>query len=64
LHRAGLARLGPDEGTYPADEPTAIIDHVYGTPGWAVREVYTIPSLASDHRPVVMDLLLGESGRV
>ena len=56
LTNAGLTRLNTSEPTYPADDPTTCIDHVYGTPHWRAEESYTIPSLASDHRPVVVEL--------
>jgi endonuclease/exonuclease/phosphatase family metal-dependent hydrolase len=56
LLESGLLHLGPDEPTYPADDPVDRIDHVYGSPGWRAIEAYTIPSLASDHRPVVVEV--------
>lgn len=56
LRDAGLAPLGPPEPTFPADAPSIAIDHVYGTRHFTAREAYTIPSLASDHRPVVVEL--------
>jgi endonuclease/exonuclease/phosphatase family metal-dependent hydrolase len=56
LTAAGLTRLGTSEPTYPSPDPTDCIDHVYGTPHWRVEESYTIPSLSSDHRPVVVEL--------
>lgn len=52
---AGLVALGPDDPTYPADDPIDRIDHVYGSPGWKTLEAFTVPSLASDHRPVVVE---------
>lgn len=58
LRELGLSSLGPASGTFPAPEPVATIDHVYGSAEWRVREAYTVPSLASDHRPVVVDLTL------
>jgi endonuclease/exonuclease/phosphatase family metal-dependent hydrolase len=56
LRDAGLVPVGTRDCTFPADDPNRVIDHVYGTPGWHVSETYTIPSLASDHRPVVAEL--------
>ncbi|HEY3411941.1 MAG TPA: endonuclease/exonuclease/phosphatase family protein [Armatimonadota bacterium] len=56
LTAAGLTRLGTSDPTFPADDPAACIDHVYGTQQWRVEETYAIPSLASDHRPVVVEL--------
>ncbi len=58
LREAGLVPLGPSEPTYPAHDPDSAIDHVYGSGHWTVRDAYTIPSLASDHRPVVVELSL------
>lgn len=54
--------LGPDRrATWPAQDPRKAIDHVFVTPGerwrklgaWVVEE-----TVASDHRPVVVDLEL------
>ena len=56
LTAAGLTRLGTSEPTYPAVDPETCIDHVYGTTHWRVEDSYAIPSLASDHRPVVVEL--------
>jgi endonuclease/exonuclease/phosphatase family metal-dependent hydrolase len=56
LRAAGLVSLGVTEPTFPADDPAIHIDHVYGTEGWKALDAYAIPSLASDHRPVVVEL--------
>ncbi len=58
LRVAGLRRLGPDEPTYPSPDPTEWIDHVYGSHHWSVLGVAVTPSLASDHRPVLLELQL------
>lgn len=62
LTEGGLVSLGPKDSTYPADDPVDRIDHVYGTPSWRSTDAYTIPSLASDHRPVVVELRVEDSG--
>lgn len=53
---AGLVPLGPEDATFPSDDPVDRIDHVYGSPGWRAVDAYTVPSLASDHRPVVVEV--------
>lgn len=58
LREAGLTALAPSEHTFPSPDPTATIDHIYGSHHWSAREAYVVPSLASDHRPVVADLTL------
>jgi endonuclease/exonuclease/phosphatase family metal-dependent hydrolase len=58
LVAAGLVPLRPNEPTYPSEDPTENIDHVYGSAGWRSMDGYTIPSLASDHRPLVVELTL------
>ena len=57
-----LDALGPDRrATWPADEPHLAIDHVFVAPygRWHKRAAFIVPeALASDHRPVVVDLEL------
>lgn len=48
----------PGGETYPAEAPDTRIDHVTVTPGIGVRQVTVPVTLASDHRPVVADLLV------
>jgi endonuclease/exonuclease/phosphatase family metal-dependent hydrolase len=54
MTRAG----GPDIPTYPADAPGQRIDYVITAPDIGVRGVRVPETVASDHRPVVADLLL------
>lgn len=49
---------GPDLPTYPADVPAQRIDYVTTAPEIAVRRVWVPQTTASDHRPVVADLLV------
>ncbi|WNM39059.1 endonuclease/exonuclease/phosphatase family protein [Micromonospora halotolerans] len=49
--------------TYPAVNPVKRIDVVTVSPDVTVVEGYTVATAASDHRPVVTDLLLHERGR-
>jgi endonuclease/exonuclease/phosphatase family metal-dependent hydrolase len=49
---------GPDFPTYPADAPRQRIDYVTATPDIGVRRGWVPETVASDHRPVVADLLL------
>lgn len=49
---------GPDIPTYPADVPRERIDYVTTTPDIGVRGVRVPETVASDHRPVVADLLV------
>lgn len=51
-------RGGPDLPTYPADVPLQRIDYVTTTPDIGVRGVRVPDTVASDHRPLVADLLL------
>jgi endonuclease/exonuclease/phosphatase family metal-dependent hydrolase len=44
--------------TYPAEAPDARIDHITCTPGVTVRAATVPVTLASDHRPVLADLML------
>jgi endonuclease/exonuclease/phosphatase family metal-dependent hydrolase len=44
--------------TYPADVPAQRIDYVATTPGIGVRAARVPETVASDHRPVVADLLI------
>ena len=44
--------------TYPADVPAKRIDYVTVSPGVRVRNAAVLDTLASDHRPVVADLLV------
>jgi len=43
--------------TYPADTPTKRIDYVLVSPDFRVVGARVVPADASDHRPVVVDLL-------
>ncbi|MCG8918164.1 endonuclease/exonuclease/phosphatase family protein [Actinokineospora sp. PR83] len=59
-------RSAPTGPTYPADAPTKKIDHVAVSPGVRVTSATVVDSAASDHRPVLADLVLGpgrEAGR-
>lgn len=47
--------------TYPADEPARRIDYVLLSDHFTVRSARVMPSTASDHRPVVADLLLSHA---
>jgi endonuclease/exonuclease/phosphatase family metal-dependent hydrolase len=44
--------------TYPAENPTERIDYVLVSPDFSVRAAMIPATLASDHRPVVADLIL------
>jgi endonuclease/exonuclease/phosphatase family metal-dependent hydrolase len=60
LHRlrdAWLAMDGPGF-TYPADAPAKRIDYVLLSPRFRVRSASVPATRASDHRPVVVDLVL------
>jgi endonuclease/exonuclease/phosphatase family metal-dependent hydrolase len=48
----------PGGETYPANAPRVRIDHVTVTPGIRVGDVAVPVTLASDHRPVVADLVV------
>ncbi|MBI5498305.1 MAG: endonuclease/exonuclease/phosphatase family protein [Deltaproteobacteria bacterium] len=57
-----LTLLGPPVATYPARAPTRALDHALLRPGTGLTrvraEVRAEPSAASDHLPLVVDLVL------
>lgn len=54
-----LTDAAPAGTTYPADEPTTRIDYVaVSSEVVVVRAATVLPSLASDHRPVLADLAI------
>lgn len=59
LHDTWPVSSGPGL-TYPADKPTERIDYVFVSSGIRVRSASVPVTEASDHRPVVIDLTLGE----
>jgi endonuclease/exonuclease/phosphatase family metal-dependent hydrolase len=58
LTDAWTATGQPGGETYPAEAPDVRIDHITFTPGVAVRDAAVPVTLASDHRPVVANLVL------
>jgi len=48
----------PDGAAYPAEAPAVRIDHITVTPGIAILDPAVPVTLASDHRPVVADLVV------
>jgi endonuclease/exonuclease/phosphatase family metal-dependent hydrolase len=58
LLAAGLVNLGPETFTFPSTGPSRRIDYVYGTPHWRAVGGRVIPSLASDHCALVVQLEL------
>lgn len=42
--------------TYPSPEPLYSIDHIFISAPWRVLNIFTMPSLASDHLPLVCRL--------
>jgi endonuclease/exonuclease/phosphatase family metal-dependent hydrolase len=58
LTDAWAATGQPGGETYPAEAPDVRIDHITYTRGIAVRAAAVPVTLASDHRPVVADLVL------
>ncbi|GAA5026659.1 endonuclease/exonuclease/phosphatase family protein [Actinopolymorpha pittospori] len=64
LWQQGLVNVGPNAGkTYPATRPAKTIDLVTVSPDITVRSARVEATAASDHRPVVSDLLLQQHGR-
>src|SRR5262249_20776564 len=57
VHEAWPAASGSGF-TYPADNPVKRIDYVLTSPQFAVRSATVPLTEASDHRPVVVDLVL------
>lgn len=60
LAAAGFISLAPHAPTFPSTGPDRQIDFVYGSSQWRAVGGRVLPSLASDHCPVVVDLELGE----
>jgi len=56
LNDAWLA-TGGSGFTYPAKEPVRRIDYVLTSPHFIARSAIVPVTLASDHRPVVVDLI-------
>lgn len=58
---ARFRRIGPFGYTFPSDEPAKSIDHLLVAPSnlWSTAEVQVVREpMASDHRPIVADLVL------
>ena len=59
LAQAGVTDCAPDGSpTFPAAEPRSRIDYLYVSRHFEVERCWVVPTAASDHRPVVADLLL------
>jgi len=63
LERAGFTDWlgeagGPRTPTWPSDRPVESIDYIATTPEFTAVAVRTESTLASDHRPVIVDLVL------
>ena len=43
--------------TYPANEPIRRIDYVLISPHYRLASAMVVPSVASDHRPVIVELV-------
>ncbi len=63
---AGLRDAGQEENapTYPSDAPKSRIDVLLYPAMWSVTDVFTPPSLLSDHLPLVVDIDYGAGGGV
>jgi len=62
LRDAWPASAGPGF-TYPADKPAKRIDYVLTSGHFRVRSANVVATEASDHRPVVVELVVGPSNR-
>lgn len=59
LERAGVIDCAPDgPPTFPAAGPRSRIDYLYVSRHFEVERCWVVPTDASDHRPVVADLVL------
>jgi endonuclease/exonuclease/phosphatase family metal-dependent hydrolase len=56
--RAALAFADPAPATFPSRRPRRALDHVGWSRHWRPTTLRTVPSLASDHLPLVADLEL------
>lgn len=70
LEKAGLFQRFPNSSpedssqyTFPSDSPRRVIDWVLATDEFEVVDGLVEPSVLSDHRPVVVDLLIDDSHR-
>lgn len=64
IEETGLRDAGQtlNEPTYPSDAPRARIDVVLHAQQWRADHVETLPSLLSDHLPLVADFSYGAGG--
>jgi len=64
LRETGLRDAGQEANapTYPSDAPRARIDVVLHSARLSAARVFTVPSLLSDHLPLVVDLDYGTEG--
>lgn len=62
LHDAWPASAGPGF-TYPAEKPSARIDYVLTSAHFRVRSAHVVATLASDHRPVVIEAVITPNDR-
>src|SRR5207248_2108962 len=61
LLAAGLRHAVPPElPSFPADRPRARIDYLLASEHWAIERWEVVETLASDHLPLVVDLVLRE----
>jgi endonuclease/exonuclease/phosphatase family metal-dependent hydrolase len=58
------ANIGGDAVTHPGSGDDARIDYVYGTAAFEVAGARTVATEASDHLPVVADLVIRDGGAV
>lgn len=59
LEAAGLVHCSPETvSTYPSHAPVVRIDYIMATPHFQVERGWAVATTASDHLPVVADLLL------
>ncbi len=56
-----MPNIGEDAITYPGDTEDARIDYVYATSGFDVEAAHTVQTGASDHLPVVVDLVIPDA---
>ncbi len=58
LFQAGLVSFPQSPATFPSPAPTVALEHFFMTPHIRVERCWTLPTTASDHVPLLTELVL------
>ena len=58
LQDAARSGDGPVQMTFPSDQPNRRIDYIFHSPSIQVQALEVPAVMTSDHRPVIVDLLI------